>query len=75
VVHRLIGAYGGPELATRYPNGDEVCYISLAYHCTLTEPPVKLETEELLDVDWFRPSDLPTLERHLWIDKVIKDAL
>ncbi|WP_228066639.1 NUDIX domain-containing protein [Microbacterium paludicola] len=52
-VVRVIGAYGGPELHSVLPNGDEVAYVTTAYECRLPRGPMVLEQEELHKVAWF----------------------
>lgn len=72
-VGRVIGAYGGPNLATTYPNGDEVSYVTTAYRCSLPSSEFKLEHNELIDVAWVERSAIDRLPRHEWIDRVLYD--
>lgn len=73
-VGRIIGAYGGPDLATTYPNGDEVSYVTIAYECELPGADSQLEDDELLEVAWHSPETMKSLPRHPWIDRVLADA-
>lgn len=70
----VLGAYGGPDLISAYPNGDQVAYITIAYLCVLPREPLELEREELSEVGWFEPAEIENLPRHRWIDRVIADA-
>lgn len=70
----IIGAYGGPELASTYPNGDEVSYVTIAYACELPHQAFKLERQELIEVAWYDVRAITALPRHTWIDRVLQDA-
>lgn len=69
----VVGAYGGPDLATTYPNGDDVSYVTTAYHCSLPSSQFKLEHNELIEVAWVERSAIEQLPRHEWIDRVLDD--
>lgn len=70
----VLGAYGGPDLISAYPNGDQVAYITIAYLCVLPREQLELDREELSEVGWFEPAEIEDLPRHPWIDRVITDA-
>lgn len=72
----IVGAYGGPSLMVRYPNGDEVAYVTTAYECRLidgAEP--QPDQVELVELAWFDRSEIATLSRRDWIDRVIADCI
>lgn len=71
---QIVGAYGGPDLISTYPNGDEVAYVTIAYSCQLQDAALRLDRDEVLEVDWFRPAEIGDLPRHEWVDRVISDA-
>lgn len=74
IVGGIIGAYGGPELASVYPNGDEVSYVTIAYACELPHQAFELEHQELIEVAWHDAGTISALPRHMWIDRVLRDA-
>ncbi|MBT2517172.1 NUDIX domain-containing protein [Streptomyces sp. ISL-90] len=74
-VGQILGAYGGPELVSAYPNGDEVSYVTIAYECELPQQSFELEQEELIEVAWLDVRAILALPRHRWIDQVIHDAI
>ena len=71
----LVGTYGGPMHTVRYPNGDVVSYVLIAYLARLTSPIGQLEEDEIARVDWFTPDEVAQLDRFEWIDEVLADAL
>jgi 8-oxo-dGTP pyrophosphatase MutT (NUDIX family) len=74
VITGIIGSYGGSALATTYPNGDRVSYITTAFRCSLDDHELSLRDGELIDFGWFTVPQTRTLERHQWIDRVLDDA-
>lgn len=74
-VGRVIGAYGGPDLVSAYPNGDRVSYVTVAYECSLPTSRLRLERQELLEVAWGTIDEIAERRRHAWIDRVLGDAL
>ena len=59
---RLLTAMGGPDFRGHYPNGDEVAYVSMVYQASIASGEPKHDGEETSDVDWFHPSQIPSLE-------------
>ncbi len=49
----LVGAYGGPEFAIRYANGDLTAYVTVLYGARRATGTISLQTDELHEVDWF----------------------
>jgi 8-oxo-dGTP pyrophosphatase MutT (NUDIX family) len=75
VVGRIVGAYGGPDLASTYPNGDQVSYVTVAYECQIPYESLDLERQELIEVVWHDLTTIETLPRHTWIDRVLNDVV
>ena len=69
----VVGAYGGPTLQTRYPNGDQVSYVTIAYRCTVPADVMQLERAEIIETRWVERDAISGLGRHTWIDQVILD--
>lgn len=69
----IVGVYGGEPMMVEYPNGDRVGYITTAYECELLSD-AQPDMEELLELGWFERSQIGTLPRRTWIDRVIADA-
>jgi 8-oxo-dGTP pyrophosphatase MutT (NUDIX family) len=74
VVGHIVGAYGGPELASSLPNGDQVSYVTVVYECEVPDKVFDLERRELIEVGWHDLTTVVTLPRHTWIDRVLHDA-
>jgi 8-oxo-dGTP pyrophosphatase MutT (NUDIX family) len=56
-VVRLVGVYSDPAYTTiRYPDGDVVCYVALAFECRLVGGTATL-SDESLEVRWFSPDE------------------
>lgn len=58
---RLIDVLGGPEYEVRYPNGDQVAYVSVVYEARIIDGSPTPSDGELSDVAWFEPAELPAL--------------
>ncbi|HTX93268.1 MAG TPA: NUDIX domain-containing protein [Anaerolineales bacterium] len=54
----LFGVFSGPELFYRYPNGDEVYNITIAYLTRDWHGPVRLN-EEHTEWGWFARAEIP----------------
>lgn len=75
-VGRIVGAYGGADLVTEYPNGDRVSYVTIAYECEL--PPtaeLSFADHELVEAGWFSEADAALLPTHPWVDRILQDAV
>jgi 8-oxo-dGTP pyrophosphatase MutT (NUDIX family) len=76
VVGRIIGAYGGADLVTEYPNGDRVSYVTTAFECELPPAAVfSFADDELLEAGWFSSADTALLPRQPWVDRILQDAV
>jgi len=75
ILKLVVGAYGGPELASTLPNGDRVSYVTVAYECEVPDENFELEKQELIEVAWHDLATIVTLPRHTWIDRVIHDTV
>lgn len=51
-VRGLIGAYGGPDFRTVYPNGHQVAYVITAYACVLTGGEPTPDGDEITGFTW-----------------------
>ena len=74
VVGEIVGAYGGPALETTYSNGDRAGYVTIAYRCRLASEEFALEEAELIETMWATRQEIFDLERHAWIDDVLRDG-
>ncbi|WP_343977802.1 NUDIX domain-containing protein [Kribbella koreensis] len=45
-----------------YPNGDQVQFLDLCFHCRLTRGEARVNDDESLEVAWFPLEDLPPLQ-------------
>ncbi len=73
-VRGIVGAYGGTLLEATYPDRDRVGCVTVAFACTLPESPLRLETSEILAVEWRTPAEIRDLPRDEWVDRVLADA-
>lgn len=71
----IVGAYGGADLEVTYPNGDRVAYVTVAYRCSLASDALVLEEDEVLETRWVTVDQIGDLDRHPWIDRVVRDAV
>ena len=69
----IVGAYGGPKLQTRYPNGDQASYVTIAYRCSIPTDVLQLERAEITETRWVERDPISRLDRHAWIDLVLLD--
>jgi ADP-ribose pyrophosphatase YjhB (NUDIX family) len=58
-VERLLGV-SARELAT-LPNGDQVWWTSIMFHCRYVSGEARVNDDESIDVRWFELADLPDL--------------
>jgi ADP-ribose pyrophosphatase YjhB (NUDIX family) len=58
---RLLDVLGGPDYEITYPNGDRTAYVTAVYEAELTDGVPRADGEELSDVAWFAPRELPGL--------------
>jgi 8-oxo-dGTP pyrophosphatase MutT (NUDIX family) len=72
-IRGIVGAYGGEQMMVRYPNGDHVGYVTVAYECELLSPAAP-DMEELLELAWFDRAAIAELPRREWIDRVVADS-
>ena len=56
---RLFGVYSGPGFHHVYPNGDETSCIDIVYVCGKYHGEMRLQAEEVTEVGWFGPEELP----------------
>jgi 8-oxo-dGTP pyrophosphatase MutT (NUDIX family) len=56
----LLGVFGGPGYHVTYANGDEVCYVCIAYRATVAGLPSP-DMDEVCEAAWFHPGDLAGL--------------
>ncbi len=66
VPERVLGVYGGPEYTGRYPNGDQIAMVSIAFLCRPVDGEPRVNDEESLEVRYFPPDALPELEPRHW---------
>lgn len=74
-VHGIVGAYGGDNLLTRYPNGDLVGYTTTAFACSVADDgELEFVDGELDETGWFTREEIAQLPRDPMVDAVIEDA-
>ena len=58
---RLLTILGGPDFRHTYPNGDQVEYLILLYHCEAQPAGDFTDTAETESVAWFTRLEMPPL--------------
>src|SRR5580658_4016647 len=53
---------GGPDYQVNYPNGDRTAYVTAVYEAAIIDGSPAVSDDELTDVAWFAPEQLPRLE-------------
>jgi ADP-ribose pyrophosphatase YjhB (NUDIX family) len=59
---RLLDVLGGPDYQVSYPNGDRAAYVTAVYEAAITDGSPAVSDDELTDVAWFGPDQIPRLE-------------
>ena len=60
---RLLDVLGGPDYQVTYPNGDLAAYVTAVYEAKIVDGlPSVTDHDELSDMAWFSPGQLPGLE-------------
>lgn len=57
---KLINVFSGPDLHYRYPHGDEVYHVAVAYLCRDVSGDLKVDGVETKDAVFFAVEDLPS---------------
>ncbi|HEX4818111.1 MAG TPA: NUDIX domain-containing protein [Nonomuraea sp.] len=73
-VRGLIGAYGGPEFRTLYPNGHQVAYLVVAYGCAIVSGEPVPDGDEITGYRWVTEAELAELEVTRWTPLVAPEA-
>jgi ADP-ribose pyrophosphatase YjhB (NUDIX family) len=58
---RLLDVLGGPDYEVRYPNGDQVAYVTAVYEAAIIDGSPAPRDGELSDTAWFTPRQLADL--------------
>jgi len=59
---RLLDVLGGPDYEVSYPNGDRTAYVTAVYEAAIIDGSPAVQDDELSEVAWFTPAQLPELE-------------
>ncbi len=59
---RLLDVLGGPDYQVSYPNRDRTAYVTAVYEAAIIDGSPAVSDDELTDVAWFAPEQLPGLE-------------
>jgi ADP-ribose pyrophosphatase YjhB (NUDIX family) len=60
---RLLDVLGGPDYQVTYPNGDMAAYVTAVYAAEIVDGiPGVADDDELCDIAWFAPAELPALQ-------------
>jgi len=68
----LTGVYSSPRYNVTYPNGDQVQQVTLCYECRIVGGALKPDSDEIVELEFFPPSELPP--RPLWYADMVTHA-
>ena len=61
----VLGVFGGPEYRITYANGDDAGWVVSVYAARIVSgTPAPGDPDEVADVGWFGPDEIPRLELH-----------
>ncbi|WP_436536432.1 NUDIX domain-containing protein [Actinoplanes sp. HUAS TT8] len=60
---RLLDVLGGADYEVTYPNGDRVAYVTAVYRADVADGTPAPDREEISELGWFAPQQLPDLNR------------
>jgi 8-oxo-dGTP pyrophosphatase MutT (NUDIX family) len=73
---RLAGVYGGPQFVVRYENGDETSYAMIVFEAEIQAgDDARADGVEILEVGFFAPSEIKSLEMPGWMPEILKGVL
>ncbi len=72
-ITELLAAVGGPGYEVTYPNGDRVSYVSSVYGARLLGGVEQIDAEELSDMRWFAPDEIPGLELDRFAESLFQE--
>ena len=62
----LRGVFGGDPMRVRYPNGDEVEYVSAMFECAVRGGALRADGVEVREARFFAPSETESLPLARW---------
>jgi ADP-ribose pyrophosphatase YjhB (NUDIX family) len=63
----LLAVHGGPQFVVRYPNGDEVQYVSSVFFCVLVGGALAPDGDEIAQVRFVNEAELAELPLATWL--------
>ncbi|MFB9238390.1 NUDIX domain-containing protein [Plantactinospora siamensis] len=69
---RLLDVLGGPDYEVTYPNGDRVAYVTAVYQAAISDGTPVPDHEEISDLDWFTPRQLPEVDLNRFARAVLR---
>ena len=68
---RMVGAFSGPEYATLYQNGDQVCYVQIVFDAVAESGTLRADQDEVLELGFFSPEEIAALPVPGWLPEVL----
>jgi 8-oxo-dGTP pyrophosphatase MutT (NUDIX family) len=68
---RVLGVYGGPECVVRYPNGDEVQYVIVAFGCEVAGGALSPDGEETVSARYCSEEAAAALPLAPWLRSLL----
>ena len=71
---RILGVFGGADYHIKYPNGDEVTYVSTAFEAKVVSGRLKVDGQEAIDAGWFAEEEALALSVRPQLRRVLEIA-
>jgi 8-oxo-dGTP pyrophosphatase MutT (NUDIX family) len=71
----LRGVFGGDPMRMRYPNGDEVEYVSAMFECAVRGGALRADGDEVREARFFAPSETASLPLVRWASLLLPQLL
>jgi len=68
---RVMAVWGGPGFVVRYPNGDEVQYVIIAFDCEIVGGELRADEEETVEARFWSHTDAAPLPLSPWLRPVL----
>ena len=68
---RVFAVYGGPNFVVRYPNGDEMQYISMMFECDVVSGTPHVNDDEIDEVAFWSHDEASGLTMSPWLVRVL----
>jgi 8-oxo-dGTP diphosphatase len=71
----LRGVFGGDLMRVRYPNGDQVEYVSAMFECAVRGGTLRADGDEVGEARFFAPGELAALPLVRWASRLLPELV